>query len=128
MTPIARDYLDGARGDLKDARKILGIGLPKAAARSAYFAAFHAAEALIFEKMGKAVKTHSGVHSEFARILRGFPDARKPLLCFLSQAYRYKTVSDHVVETDATVTNEDAEMAVAEAARFLDQIAAWLMV
>jgi uncharacterized protein (UPF0332 family) len=49
VTPEAQAYLDKAREDLDDARKIMAINLAKAAARSAYYAAFHAAEALIVE-------------------------------------------------------------------------------
>ncbi len=43
VTPEARDCLAEAGEDLADARKILEIGLNKAAARSGYHAAFHAA-------------------------------------------------------------------------------------
>ena len=39
---------------------IMGIGLHRAAARSAYYAAFHAAEALIHARTGRAAKTHAG--------------------------------------------------------------------
>ena len=46
MTPEASDYLRKAREDLGDARKIAAINLARAAARLAYYAAFHAAEAL----------------------------------------------------------------------------------
>lgn len=38
MTPEAEDYLKKARDHLDEARKIAGIDLPKAAARSAYYA------------------------------------------------------------------------------------------
>jgi uncharacterized protein (UPF0332 family) len=47
MTPEAGDYLEKARDHLDEARKIAAIGLAKAAARSAYYAAFHAAQAFI---------------------------------------------------------------------------------
>jgi hypothetical protein len=40
------------------------------AAREAYFAAFHAAEAYIFEHTGKVASTPRGVRSEFARLAR----------------------------------------------------------
>ena len=39
---------------------MLGIGLADAAGRTAYLAGFHAAQALIFERTGRAVKTHRG--------------------------------------------------------------------
>ena len=50
MTPEARAHLDKALEDLDDAEKMIGIGLSRAAARSAYYSAFHAAEALIVER------------------------------------------------------------------------------
>jgi hypothetical protein len=40
MTPEAKDYLDKAREDLSDARKIAEISLAKASARSAWAARF----------------------------------------------------------------------------------------
>ena len=43
MTPEAENYLIKARDDLKDARKIVAIGLSLVAAHKAYCAAFHAA-------------------------------------------------------------------------------------
>jgi uncharacterized protein (UPF0332 family) len=67
VTPEATDYLNKARDDLDDAKKIAALGLAKIAARSAYYAAFNAAEALIVERTGKIAKTHSGVRAEFAR-------------------------------------------------------------
>ena len=75
MTPEAKDCLDKARDDLDDARKIVAIHLAKVAARSAYYAAFHAAGALTIERTGKVAKTHSGVRTEFARLLKDTPGA-----------------------------------------------------
>jgi uncharacterized protein (UPF0332 family) len=75
VTPEAESYLDKAREDLLDARKIAGIRLAKVAARSAYYAAFHAAEAFIVGRTGKIAKTHSGVRTEFARLLRETSDS-----------------------------------------------------
>lgn len=77
MRPEAADYLDKARNDLDDARRIAAIGLAKVAARSAYYAAFHAAEAFIIESTGKIAKTHSGVRAEFARLAKETPEIDK---------------------------------------------------
>jgi uncharacterized protein (UPF0332 family) len=70
MTREAASYLAKAWEDLSDARQIAGISLAMVAARSAYYAAFHAAEALIVERTGKIAKSHSGVRSEFARLAK----------------------------------------------------------
>lgn len=73
MTPEARAYLQKARQSLDEASKIAAIGLATAAARSAYYAAFHAAEALIVARTGKIAKTHSGVRTEFAPLSKEIP-------------------------------------------------------
>jgi uncharacterized protein (UPF0332 family) len=88
VTPEAKDYLDKARDDLDDARKIAAIHLAKVAARSAYYAAFHAAEALIIERTGKVAKTHSGVRTEFARLLKDTSGGERAMLTFLAQGYK----------------------------------------
>lgn len=54
--PEADRYLAKAHESLGEARQIIQIGLAAAAARSAYYAAFHAAEAYIFAKTGRVGK------------------------------------------------------------------------
>jgi hypothetical protein len=56
VRPEAADYLEKARNDLEDARKVAAIGLVKIAARTAYYADFHAAEAFVVERTGKIRK------------------------------------------------------------------------
>lgn len=126
MTPEAEDYLERAREDLGDARKIADIPLAKAAARSAYYAAFHAAEAFIIERSGKIAKTHSGVRVEFARLLKDTAGGERALLTFLAQAYKYKEISDYGVGRSAVVTDEEAKDAIAAAARFIERVTALL--
>jgi len=119
VTPEARDYLAKAREDLADARKILAIHLAKPAARSAYYAAFHAGEALIFERSGKVAKTHSGVRTLLASVLpRTEVDARV-LLTFLARAYKFKEIGDYGVGDGAVVTEDEARDLVGGAARFI---------
>ncbi len=73
MTPEAADYLDKARQCLSNAGTILAIGLGNDAGRNAYFAAFHAAQTLVFDRTGKVAKTHRGVQSEFAWLAKVDP-------------------------------------------------------
>jgi uncharacterized protein (UPF0332 family) len=122
MTPEAGDYLAKGRQDLSDGREILQISLANVAARSAYFAVFHAAEAFIFEKTGRIAKTHRGVRIEFARLAKDDPRIAKTLPEFLAQAYLYKEVGDYSVDPDEIVTMQDAERAITAAANFLDCI------
>ncbi|HWG05617.1 MAG TPA: HEPN domain-containing protein [Beijerinckiaceae bacterium] len=123
MTPEAKNYLDKARSDLDEARKIAAIGLATVAARSAYYAAFHAAEAFISEQTGKTVKTHSGVRAEFSRLTKATPNIDRKFITFLAQAYMYKEIADYNVEPGAAVTMAEAEDAIAIATQFLDRIA-----
>lgn len=126
MTPEAKDYLDKAFDDLDDARKIAAIHLAKIAARSAYHAAFHAAQALIIERTGKVVKTHSGVRTEFARLLKDTPGGERAMLTFLAQGYKYKEIGDYGIGRGAVVTDAEASDAIDKAARFLERVTALL--
>jgi uncharacterized protein (UPF0332 family) len=47
---------------------MLTVNLTEDAGRAAYLAGYQAAEAFIFERSGRATKTHKGAHSEFARL------------------------------------------------------------
>jgi uncharacterized protein (UPF0332 family) len=73
LKPETERYLDKARQALTEARAIVGIELAEAAGRAAYLAVFHAAQALIFERIGKVPKTHHGVHAQFSRLARNEP-------------------------------------------------------
>jgi uncharacterized protein (UPF0332 family) len=126
VTPEAADYLAKARDDLNDARKIAAIGLAKVAARSAYYAAFHAAEAFIVERTGKIAKTHSGLRSEFARLAREAPEIDRAFSVFLAQAYKYKEISDYGVGPGAVITMTEADDAITNATRLIDCIATLL--
>lgn len=127
MKPEAADYLAKAREDLSDARQIIQIGLAKVAAPSAYYAAFHAAEALIFEKTGKVARTHKGVRSEFARLTRDDLLVPRTMMEFLTQAYGYKEIGDYSVNPDEVITMENAATAINSAGEFLDCVAAILV-
>ncbi len=126
MTPEAADYLHKARDDLNDARKIAAVGLAKVAARTAYYAAFHAAQAFVLERTGKVAKTHSGLRSEFARLAREMPQIDRTFLRFLAEAYKYKEISDYGVGTDAVITMAESNEAVMTATQMIDRIAALL--
>ena len=50
-----------------------GGGSHEDAGRAAYLAAFRAAHALIFEREHRTLKTHGGVQSEFAKLVKDVP-------------------------------------------------------
>ena len=120
MTPEVAAYLDKAREDLADARKIWAIRLPKVAARSAYYVAFHAAEALLLARTGRIAKTHTGLRSALSQILSDAADDRR-LLTFLARAYKFKELSDYGIGPSSEVTEAEASALIEGAARFLDR-------
>jgi uncharacterized protein (UPF0332 family) len=89
MKPKTSDYLRKARDDLDEARKIADIGLANVAGRSAYYAAFHAAEAFIVERTGKMATRNKGARIEFARLVKDKPNLRE-FTAFLARAYGLK--------------------------------------
>jgi hypothetical protein len=67
VRPEAADNIDKARSSLADAQQIATLPLPHIAAREAYLAAYNAAEAYVFECMGKpAAHGKGGVRGELA--------------------------------------------------------------
>lgn len=86
MTPEAARFLDKARQCLADAAMYEPV-VPRIAGREAYFAAFHAAAALIYERTGKVAKTHRGLRAQFARISKEESRVGQDLSEFLARAY-----------------------------------------
>ena len=56
MTPEAARFLQNADDHLERGQTMLAAGLNYDAGRAAYLAAFHAAQAIIFERGGKVIK------------------------------------------------------------------------
>lgn len=119
---IVANSLSKARGHLEAAKQIMAIGLSPSAAREAYAAAYHAAQAYIFFKSGKVAKTHSGVRSEFARLSREDAAIPRELTTFLAHGYELKSTADYGVDSDADVSSEEAESAIASADQFVHAI------
>ena len=123
MKPETADYLTKARTALADAHKIATLPLPHIAAREAYVAVFHAAEAYIFEQTNKVAKSHRGVQIEFARLIRAEPRIGRDLVIFLTTAYQFKQRSDYAIGRAAMpITSGEAATALADAARFIETI------
>jgi uncharacterized protein (UPF0332 family) len=120
LKPETERYLDKARQALNEARAVAGIELAEAAGRAAYLAMFHAAQALIFERIGKVPKTHHGVHAQFSRLAKNEPRIGIELPRFLSQTYDFKT--DYEIGPDATVPLGEALSAIEAAQKFIDRI------
>jgi len=123
LTPEVVGYLDKARQCLGYARINLGVKLGNDAGRNAYLAAFHAAQAFIFERTGKVAKTHQGVHAEFNRLAKGEMRIDRELQRFLAQAYNLKSVADYEMGPEAVVQLKRAAVAIESAGRFVESIA-----
>jgi uncharacterized protein (UPF0332 family) len=111
-------YLAKAQQALKEAR-ILANDLAEAAGRAAYHAAYHAAQAFIFERTGKAAKSHNGVRSEFARLAKEDPRIDRGFAAFLARAYNLKATADYAIGDDAGVSLSEAGQAIESAAQFV---------
>ncbi len=123
MKSETADYLDKARICLADARQIATLPLPRLAAREAYYAAFHAAQAYIFEHTGKVSATHRGIRSEFARLAPHEPRIDHELTRFLATAYQFKQSADYGIGlAAASISAGEAAAAIDTADRFIDTI------
>ncbi len=122
MSPEAARFLDKARQCLTDATLYQPF-VPRIAGREAYLAAYHAAEALLYERTGKVAKTHRGLRAQFARLAREEPRIDRSLSEFLGRAYELKSLADYGTGAEASIPASTATAAVATAARFVDCIA-----
>jgi len=122
VTPEVKEHFDKAHDCLRRGTVILAAGVAEDAARNAYLAAFHAAQALIFARTGRVAKTHGGVHSLFSRLAKEEHQLTE-LPSFLSKSYEFKSVADYEVGPHAGVSLEDAGAAIEAAQRFIDTIA-----
>ena len=124
MTPEATSHLDRATAFLTKANIDISISLQEPimaedAARNAYYAAFHAAKALIFERTGRTHKTHGGVNTGFNQISRTEPGIDQTMRAFLSIAYDFKRLTDYDIAQTAQVTPAIAAKTVKETERFV---------
>lgn len=123
MTPEAADYVEKGREFLVKAEDILASGWADEAARAAYLAGFHAAQALIFVRTGKVTKSHSGLRTAFARLTKDDPKIDRRFTRFLARAYAFKELADYVVLPRSVITVEEAQEVLATAREMIERIA-----
>lgn len=124
MTPETGYFLAKARRLLDEAEGMLTMHYNEAAGRTAYLAGFHAAQALISDRTGRAVKTHGGVRTEFHRLIRGDSRFDDTLRDFLGSTYNLKAIADYETGPGSDVSPERASQAIAEAKVFVVTVAA----
>ena len=120
MSPALAASLRTAKTCLIDAAMLSPV--PRAAAREAYLAAYHAAEAYVLHCTGKIAKTHSGLRSEFNRLARAEPRIGRDLVKFLSTAYELKSIADYNTDPATRITADEAQDAIHSATRFVTVI------
>jgi len=119
MKPEATRFVDQANIMLARAEIMLRAGPNEDAARAAYLAGFHAAQASSFERVGRIFKTHRGVQKEFFQMVRKDPRADQDLRRFLSQAYEFKSIADYFSGPDPVTPPEEASEAIQTAKHFV---------
>ena len=122
MTPEGERFLQNADDHLERGQIMIRDGLNYDAGRAAYLAAFHAAQALIFERTGKVAKTHKGVNIEFLRATRDDPCFTPEQRGFLSKAYDFKAVADYDTGPIADVSSQEAVDALEAARKFVSTV------
>lgn len=110
-------YLDKGRALLDRASALLARGFVDDAGRAVYLAGFHAAQAFIFEAVGRSPKTHGGVRAEFSRLTKDEPAIDLESRAFLGRAYNLKAIADYETGPGAKVTPAQAAEAIAGAKR-----------
>ncbi len=124
MTPETSSFLAKARRLLAEAEGMLTtMHYNEAAGRTAYLAGFHAAQALISDKTGRAVKTHGGVRTEFHRLIHGDVRFDDTLRHFLGSTYNLKAIADYETGPASDVSPERAARAITEAKLFVAKVA-----
>lgn len=122
MKPESEAHLADAETNLDKARRIFAIDIFDQAARLAYYAQFHAAQALIIERTGRAPKTHKGVTSLFHELVRAEALLDRCLAGRLTNSYRYKELADYGGGGAGRISRQDATEVIASAGDFVGQV------
>jgi len=115
-------FLEKSQELLGDAEAILSVNRHEAAARTAYMAGFHAAQALLLENSGRIYKTHSGVNAEFSRLVKDDPRLDDQIRAFLGRTYNFKEIADYITGPGSHISAEMAREAIDRARQFIDRI------
>lgn len=115
----ARAAFEEAERFLDEARRLGKARFPGPALRSAYYAMYHAARALL-RLEGSDPKTHRGVVSEFTRVLVREGPFDQDLSGDLSRVLSERLESDY--EPGLKVSEDTALWAVERARRFVDEV------
>ena len=90
MSPEAVDYMSVAESALDRAHRAFLAEIYEDAARNAYTSALNAARAIIFDKTGLAVKSHSGTRAKLHELVWKGLAFDKTLVDFLAKAFELR--------------------------------------
>jgi uncharacterized protein (UPF0332 family) len=91
-------------------------------ARAAYLAGFYAAQALVFERIGRVAKSHRGLRTTVARLAKDDPRIERSFTRFLARAYKTKEITDYGIGPQTIVTPLQAQEMISLATRFVDRM------
>lgn len=78
---------------------------------------------MIFERQGRAVKSHSGVQAQFAQLVKDDSHFGIEQRRFLGRAYNLKALVDYETGPGARITSSQAREAIQMAERFVAAVA-----
>jgi uncharacterized protein (UPF0332 family) len=117
---------EGTRISRQSARLVGRASLAGRGRASVLPCRFHAAQAFVFESTGKVAKSHKGLQTEFARLVKDDLRFNMELRGFLGRAYNFKTIADY--ETSGSpVSLERAAEANQTGRRFVECVVASLL-
>jgi uncharacterized protein (UPF0332 family) len=123
MKPESAKFIEQANICIARTDIMMTVNLYEDAARTAYFASFHLAQAYIFERTGKTSKSHLGVQTEFFRLSKDDTRVDHVLRRFLSQSYEFKSAADYFTGGAAGTSAQQATEVVARAKLFVEHFA-----
>jgi uncharacterized protein (UPF0332 family) len=124
VKPQTIAFLTNASDLLERAPALLAQNFADEAGRAAYLAGFHAAQAFLFEAIGRSPKTHNGVQTEFARLTKDEPAVDREVRAFLSKTYNLKAIADYETGPGSNVTHQQAAEAIEAAKLFVSTLTA----
>ena len=125
MKPETRRFMGKAKRCLAIASSNWELGFLEIAGHQAYYAALHAAQAYLFERLEKIAKTHGGAQAMLRALSADDPEVPDGLYSFLGRAYDLKVAADYVL--DPAVTPAEAADALGQARKFVELVEAALV-
>jgi uncharacterized protein (UPF0332 family) len=122
VKPQSGAFLEKARTPLEQADTIVSVGFADTAGRTAYLAGYHAAQAVIFERDDRIIKTHNGVQAEFGRLVKDDARFDTELRAFLGRAYNLKAIANYETGPGSKISPAQAPEAISAARHIVDTI------